>query len=796
MVAQPGVLHPLPYGSGTYRQTGHAVDDVHDQPVAVQVVADHHVERRGGRTDLLVAAHVQVGVAGPAVGQAVDEPRVTVVGEDHRLVGGEQGVMLRVGHAMRVLLGGQQPRQVDDVDDSHGQLRQVAAQQLGGGQDLLGRDVARSGQHHVRLPVAVLVARPVPDAGAAGAVHLGLFHGQPVEAGLLAGHDDVDVVPAAQGVVGHGQQGVGVRRQIDPDHFRALVEDVVDETGVLVGEAVVVLAPHVRGQQVVEGGDRGAPGQAPRGAQPLDVLVGHRVDDVHERLVAGEQPVPAGQQVALQPALAGVFGQDLHHPAMGVEVFVDLEPLGLPCLAAGLVDGLEPVGGGLVGADEPEVAPVRGAPHDVLQQVAEDTGGLVQGGTRLVDLDRVLLQRRQGQFPQQQTAVGVRGRAQAPGALRDAGQHLLARTAVLVEQFLGPVRAQPVLELAQVVGVVPDGGQRHLMGTPGALHRHPVDLGRPGPALRGAQHDQRPARALGRAVLPRGALELGDPVQSAVHSLGHGAVHGHRVVAGDVDRVVAVAAQQLVEFAFRQPGQHRRVGDLVAVQVQDRQDGTVVDGVEELVGVPGRGQRPGLRLAVTDDAGDHQVRAVEGGSVGVREGVAQFAALVDGAGRLGRHMARHAAGEGKLPEQPGHAVGVPGDVRVGLAVRAFQPRVGEHGGPTVARAPDAQGVQVTGLDDTVEMRVHQVQARGGAPVPEQPRFDVLRAQRLGQQGIGHQVDLADGQVVRGAPVGVQRPQFLLGEPGGRLLRVDGHGRSLPGQGVDRRYKPVRAFHHR
>ena len=116
-----------------------------------------------------------------------------------------------------------------------------------------------------RVPARRSPCRPSPRSGAARAVGAGLVHGQPVEAGLLAGHDDVDVVAAAQGVVGHGQQGVGVRRQVDPYDLGALVEDVVDEAGVLVGEAVVVLPPDMRGQQVVEGGDGGAPGQSPGG---------------------------------------------------------------------------------------------------------------------------------------------------------------------------------------------------------------------------------------------------------------------------------------------------------------------------------------------------------------------------------------------------------------------------------------------------------------------------------------------------------------------------------------------------
>ena len=154
-----------------------------------------------------------------------------------------------------------QPHQVDHVDHPHLQVGQVLAQQVGGGEDLQRGHVAGAGEHHVG--VAVVVAGPVPDAQAAGAVQDGVVHVQPGRRGLLAGDDDVDVVAAAQAVVGDRQQGVGVRRQVDPDDLGLLVHHVVDEAGVLVGEAVVVLPPHVRGEQVVQRRDRAAPGELP-----------------------------------------------------------------------------------------------------------------------------------------------------------------------------------------------------------------------------------------------------------------------------------------------------------------------------------------------------------------------------------------------------------------------------------------------------------------------------------------------------------------------------------------------------
>ena len=76
----------------------------------------------------------------------------------------------------------------------------------------------------------------------------------------------------------------------------------------------------------------------------------------------------------------------------------------------------------------------------------------------------------------------------------------------------------------------------------------------------------------------------------------------------DEVRRVAVAAEELLQLLVADPGEDAGIGDLVAVQVQDRQDHAVGHRVQELVGVPARRQRPGLRLAVADDAGDDQVR--------------------------------------------------------------------------------------------------------------------------------------------------------------------------------------------
>jgi len=110
------------------------------------------------------------------------------------------------------------------------------------------------------------------------------------------------------------------------------------------------------------------------------------------------------------------------------------------------------------------------------------------------------------------------------------------------------------------------------------------------------------------------------------------------------------------------------VGFAIFQPLQHVQHGAVGDGVEELRGVPARGQRTGLGLAVADDADRGEVRVVEHGPKRVHQRIAQLTALVDRARRLRRDMAGDAPGEGELPEKRAQPVLVGPDRRVDLAV--------------------------------------------------------------------------------------------------------------------------------
>ena len=287
-------------------------------------------------------------------------------------------------------------------------------------------------------------------------------------------------------------------------------------------------------------------------------------------------------------------------------------------------------------------------------QRAELAGGLADRRTGVGDVDRIVAEVRQSQVAQQQAAVGVRVGAHPPVASRSMGDDLRAWASVVIEQRRRPVAEHPLLEEVEVVGVGAHAVEGHLVRPPRALDLLAIDLPRSGPALGGAQDDHRPGPVPPFGMLAVLDADLADDVQGDVERLRQLAVDVGRVVAGDRQDLVPVALEQLDQLVLRDAGEHRRIGDLVAVEVEDRQDGAVTSGIEELVGVPAGSQRAGLGFAVADDAGDEQPGVVERRPVGVRQGIPELAALVDRPRHLRRDVAGDPAGEGELAEQLAH----------------------------------------------------------------------------------------------------------------------------------------------
>ena len=217
----------------------------------------------------------------------------------------------------------------------------------------------------------------------------------------------------------------------------------------------------------------------------------------------------------------------------------------------------------------------------------------------------------------------------APVALRCQLGELGHQPARVVEQLLGPVALHPALEEPDMVRVLRIDEQRHLVGAESALDLQAVDDLRPRPALGRAEHDHRPTRPRGVATVACIVMELVNLGDGLVQGGRHQLVHRFRVVTLHKVRRPAAAPQVLLQLLGLDPREHRRVGDLVAVQVQYRQHCPVGDRTQELVGVPRGRQRTRLGLAVTDDAGDDEIGIVERGPEGMAERVPEFATFVD-----------------------------------------------------------------------------------------------------------------------------------------------------------------------
>src|SRR5689334_20930080 len=98
-------------------------------------------------------------------------------------------------------------------------------------------------------------------------------------------------------------------------------------------------------------------------------------------------------------------------------------------------------------------------------------------------------------------------------------------------------------------------------------------------------------------------------------------------------------------------------------------------------------------------------------------------------------MAWDAAGKRELLEKFFHTGFVLRDVRIQLAVSAFEIGVGDDGGSAVAGAGNEDGIEIVLFDEAIEVDVNEIQSGCGAPMAEETRFDVLKFERLFEQGI-------------------------------------------------------------
>ena len=135
---------------------------------------------------------------------------------------------------------------------------------------------------------------------------------------------------------------------------------------------------------------------------------------------------------------------------------------------------------------------------------------------------------------------------------------------------------------------------------------------------------------------------------AVIQGSGHELMHLFRLITFHKVGRPAAASQELLQFLMLDAGQHGRIADLVAIEVQDRQHGSIINGIEKLVGLPCGRQRARFRFTVTDNAGDDQTGIIKRGSEGMAERVSQLATFVNRSRRGRRHVAGNPARETRI----------------------------------------------------------------------------------------------------------------------------------------------------
>src|SRR5579862_2776678 len=155
-------------------------------------------------------------------------------------------------------------------------------------------------------------------------------------------------------------------------------------------------------------------------------------------------------------------------------------------------------------------------------------------------------------------------------------------------------------------------------------------------------------------------------------------MHRERIIAFDEVRFMSVTDKQCFQFFLWNAREDGGICDLVAVEVQHRQDGSIANRIQKLIRMPGGRERTSFRLPVAYRDCDDEIRIVERCPVRVRDGVAQFAAFVNRTGRLRSAVRSYPSGKRELPEEFEHASFIAALVWINLRVMALEIAVGQR----------------------------------------------------------------------------------------------------------------------
>src|SRR5689334_8152404 len=106
---------------------------------------------------------------------------------------------------------------------------------------------------------------------------------------------------------------------------------------------------------------------------------------------------------------------------------------------------------------------------------------------------------------------------------------------------------------------------------------------------------------------------------AAIESVRTLLVHVRRIIAFYEIRTIASARVELYEFLIARASLRRWAGNFVTIQMQDREDGAIPQGIQKLIALPAPLQRPCFRFAIADHAGHDERRIIKRGAVSVQQ---------------------------------------------------------------------------------------------------------------------------------------------------------------------------------
>src|SRR5450756_2393489 len=116
--------------------------------------------------------------------------------------------------------------------------------------------------------------------------------------------------------------------------------------------------------------------------------------------------MPSGEQVALEPALALMLTENLHHAPGGCEKFVIRRGRGVPLTFGYFKEGFQTVGERLVRAKDPEIPMLAVQLHHIAQETPEHMRVADAAPPWRGHVDRVVAVIRHPKVAEQNAAVG------------------------------------------------------------------------------------------------------------------------------------------------------------------------------------------------------------------------------------------------------------------------------------------------------------------------------------------------------------------------------------------------------